>query len=136
MHQPWRCHNDRQCLPSCRKAGGGFDEQSITIEVYDSSFTNLLYSQEAVLDYLGYHTVVLDTPVEVSDCAVAITYSKAAPVEGENKNYGQLDYITSAKSGVSFVKFDNWRDLTDDGIADELGIDFAPGNCCIKALYQ
>ena len=113
-----------------------FDEQPITIEVYDSSFTELLYSQEAVLDYLGYHTIVLDTPVEVSDCAVAITYSKGAPVEGEDKNYGQLDYVTTAESGQSFVKVDTWHDLTEDGIKGNLGIDFAPGNCCIKALYQ
>lgn len=113
-----------------------FDEQDIKIEVYDSSFTNLLYSQDSVLDYHGYHTVVLDTPVDVTDCAVAITYSKGAPVEGETIDYGDTDYITKSESGQSFVKLDTWRDLTESGIEAELGIDCKPGNCCIKALYQ
>ena len=113
-----------------------FDEQDIKIEVYDSSFSNLLYSKDAVLNYHGYHTVVLDTPIDVTDCAVAITYSKGAPVEGETIDYGDTNYVTKAESGQSFVKLDTvWRDLTEEGIENELGLDFKAGNCCIKALY-
>ena len=112
-------------------------EQDIKIEVYDSNFTDLLYSQDAVLDYLGYHTIVLDAPVDVEDCAVAITYSKGAPVEGESMDYyNDMNYVTTSENGQSFVKLDTWRDLTENGIENELGIDFKPWNCCIKALYQ
>ena len=114
----------------------GPDNQDIKIEIYDSSFKTLLYSQEAKLDYCGYHTIVLDEPVNVTDYAIAITYSLGAPVEGEFRDYGDVDYVTTADSGVSFVKLDTWHDLTEDGIEEELGISFKPGNCCIKALYQ
>ncbi|MBR4581041.1 MAG: hypothetical protein IKO32_07395 [Lachnospiraceae bacterium] len=113
-----------------------FDNQDITIEIYDGSFTNVLYTQQATLDYHGYHTIKLDEPVDVTDYAVAITYSKGAPVEGENIDYGDIDYVTKAEAGQSFVKTYEWHDLTEDGIEEELGIDFKPGNCCIKALYQ
>ena len=114
-----------------------FDEQDITIEIYDADFNDLLYSQDAVLDYHGYHTVVLDTPVDVTDYAVSITYSKGAPVEGENIDYGQSDYITVSESGQSFVKIDSvWKNMTDSDIMSVTGVDFKPNNCCIKALYK
>ena len=112
------------------------DEQDIKIEIYDSSFSELLYSQDAHLDYQGYHTIELDTPIEVTDYAIAITYSKAASVEGESVNYDTILYSTKSESGQSYVKLDDWVDLTDENIKSELGIDFFPGNCCIKALYQ
>ena len=113
-----------------------FDRQDIIIEIYDSSFANLLYSEEATLDYHGYHTIKLKEPVNVTDYAVAITYSEGAPVEGETVEYVDLDYVTTAEPGQSFIKLDKWHDLTEDGIESELGIDFKPGNCCIKAIYQ
>ena len=113
-----------------------FDEQNIKIEVYDSTLTNVLYSQDAVLDFHGYHTIELDTPIDVTDYAVAITYSKGAPVEGETIDYGEVDYVTKSESGQSFVKLDTWHDLTETGIEAKLSIDCKPGNCCIKALYQ
>jgi hypothetical protein len=143
-----------------------FDEQDIKIEIYDSSFTDLLYSQDAVLGYHGYHTVVLDTPVDVTDFAVAITYSKGAPVEGETIETFIGSYRTSIEKGQSFVLVDGkWKDMTDSDIKTVLETDigqpiqlsengelkdyltdseikamsdpdFEPGNCCIKALYQ
>lgn len=112
-----------------------FDRQEITINIYDGSLTRLIYTQDAVLDYHGYHTVRLDTPLTVDGCAVAITYSEGAPVEGETIDYDPMIYKTVAEKGQSFVLLDTWKDLTDEGIASELGIDCAPGNCCIKALY-
>ncbi|MDO5435554.1 MAG: lectin like domain-containing protein [Clostridia bacterium] len=112
-----------------------FDSQEITISVYDSTFTNILYTQEAVLDYHGYHTVELNTPVTVDGCAVAVTYSKGAPVEGETIDYDPVVYTTVSQSGQSYVLIDTWRDLTDESVKAELGIDFVPNNCCIKALY-
>ncbi len=112
-----------------------FDRQDIKIEVYDPAFTELLYSQEAVLDYKGYHTIELDTPLEVSDYAVSVTYSKGAPVEGEDIDYGSSVYKTVSEKGKSFVRLESWKDLTDDDIKTSLDIDFEPNNCCIKALY-
>ena len=120
-----------------------FDEQDIKIEIYDAEFKNLLYSQDAVLDYHGYHTVKLDTPVDVTDYAVAITYSQGASVEGEDIDYGDTDYKTVSESGQSFVRVscsddtvNDWKDLTSSGIKEYLNVDFEPNNCCIKALYQ
>ncbi len=112
-----------------------FDNQKIKIEIYDSTFTNLLYSQKNELKYHGYHTIELDTPIEVSDYAVAVTYSDGAPVEGETIDYGILNYVTKSESGQSFVKLDTWYDLCESDISEKLNIDYKPGNCCIKALY-
>ncbi len=118
-----------------------FDTQNITIEVYSADLRELLYKQDAVLGHHGYHTIELDAPLEVSDFAVAITYEKGAPVEGEDIDYVNTDYKTVSESGQSFVRTDNpdgtageWQDLTDSGIREALNIDFEPGNCCIKAL--
>ncbi|MBQ6181711.1 MAG: hypothetical protein IJK31_08535 [Ruminococcus sp.] len=120
-----------------------FDKQDIKIEVYDTSFTNLLYSQDAVLDYHGYHTVILDTPVDVNGCAVAITYSKGAPVEGETIDTALGSYKTSIETDQSYVhisciddQIDDWKDLASSGVKQFLNIDFEPGNCCIKTLYK
>lgn len=113
-----------------------FDSQDITIEVYDADFKKLLYSQDATLDFRGYHTIELDTPVEVDDFAVAVTYSKGAPVEGESIGYDEIiSYKVVSESGQSYVLFDGgWTDLTSKGIKKKLGSDFEPNNCCIKAL--
>ena len=125
-----------------------FDEQNIKIEIYDAGIQNLLYSQDAKLDYQGYHTIDLDTPIDVTDYAVVITYAKGAPVEGESMDFGKIDqkiaaltgeleYKTVSEKGQSFVFIENsWKDMTDSDIKDVLKIDFEPNNCCIKAIYN
>ncbi len=85
------------------------EEQSIKIEIYDSSFKTLMYSQDATLNYHGYQTVDLDNPVNVADYAIVITYTKGAPVEGETINYDTYDYITSCGSGQSYVFLGDWK---------------------------
>ena len=112
-----------------------FDGQNIKIQIYSADFNELLYSQDAVLDYRGYNTIDLDTPVDVSDFAVVISYEKGAPVEGEDIDYGQAEYKTVSESGQSFVLLDDeWKDMTDSDIKKALNINFEPNNCCIKAL--
>ena len=114
-----------------------FDEQNIKIQIYSADFNELLYSQDAVLDYRGYNTIDLDTPVDVSDFAVVISYEKGAPVEGEDMEwcYGEIQYRTVSESGQSFVLLDDeWKDMTDSDIKKALNINFEPNNCCIKAL--
>ena len=113
-----------------------FDEQDIKIEIYDAAIQNLLYSQDAKLDYYGYHTIELDTPADVTDYAIVITYTKGAPVEGEDVDYGEIQFKTVSEKGQSFVYIDNnWKDMTDRDIKNALTSDFEPNNCCIKALY-
>ena len=112
-----------------------FDEQNIKIEIYDSEFKNRLYSQDAVLDFHGYHTIELDKPIDVTDYAIVVSYEKGAPVEGETIDFGNSEYKTVSEKGQSFVYIANWKDMTDSDIKTALGIDFTPNNCCIKALY-
>jgi hypothetical protein len=113
-----------------------FDQQDIKIEIYNEDFSELLYSQDAKLGYYGYHTIELDTPLDVTDYAIVITYTKGAPVEGEDTDYGELKFKTVSESGHSFVFIDNNRkDMTDSDIKDVLKMDFSPNNCCIKAIY-
>lgn len=125
-----------------------FGEQDIRIEIYDAEMTNLLYSQDAKLGFRGYHTIDLAAPVDVTDFAVVITYPNGAPVEGESIDFRELDpealtpignfeYKTVSEKGQSFVYIgDRWKDLTDSDIKEVLKIDFAPNNCCIKAIYK
>ena len=142
-----------------------FDKQDIKIEIMSADFKTVLYTQYAVLDYRGYHTVALNKPVDVTDYAVVITYSKGASVEGETVEISAASYKTSIEKGQSFVFADGkWKDMTDSDINKVIKTDkaqsfldgdsgawrdyltfgdieamkktdFAPGNCCIKALY-
>ena len=113
-----------------------FDKQDIKIEIMSADFKNVLYTQDAVLDYHGYHTVELTKPVDVEDYAVVITYSKGASVEGETLENGDRTYKTVSEKGQSFVLVGSeWKDLTDADIKTVLTTDFAPGNACIKALF-
>ena len=52
-----------------------FDKQNIKIEIMSADFKNVLYTQDAKLDYKGYHTVELTKPVDVENFAVVITYT-------------------------------------------------------------
>ena len=142
-----------------------FDEQDITIEIMSADFKTVLYTQAAKLDHYGYHTVELAQPVDVDDFAVAVTYSKGAPVEGESMETAAGGYKTSIEKGQSFVFSDgSWKDMSDSDIKTVLKTnkgqsilfrdnntlkniltdserkamqetDFAPGSCCIKALF-
>ena len=113
-----------------------FDKQSIKIEIMSADLKNVLYTQDAVLDYHGYHTVELSKPVEVSDFAVVVTYEKGAPVEGESIENGDGMYKTVSEKGQSFVfAGGTWKDLSDADAKTVLKTDFAPGNACIKALF-
>ncbi|MBQ1903184.1 MAG: hypothetical protein II168_02335 [Ruminococcus sp.] len=113
-----------------------FDKQSIKIEIMSADLKNVLYTQDAVLDYHGCHTVELTKPVEVSDFAVVVTYEKGAPVEGELIDNGDCMYKTVSEKGQSFVfAGGTWKDLSDADAKSVLKTDFAPGNACIKALF-
>ncbi len=142
-----------------------FDKQDIKIEIMSADFMNVLHTQDATLDYYGYQTIELTKPVDVEDFAVVITYSKGASVEGETISTPAFSYKTSVEKGQSFVFADGkWKDmsdsdiktavktdrvqyalnsdtgawknyLTDGDIQQMTKTDFAPNNCCIKALY-
>lgn len=113
------------------------ENQNITIEIYDSSLNQVLCSQDAVLGSKGYHTVELETPLDVSDFAIAIHYSEAAPVEGETWENDCMTYKMTSESEQSFILIDNkWCDLADNSTISALNLDFTPNNCCIKALYK
>lgn len=143
-----------------------FGTQNIKIEIMSADFKDLLYKQDAVLDYNGYHTITLASTVDAEDFAVVITYEKGAPVEGESFYTGLVSYKTSIEKGQSFVFVDgSWKDMSDsdiksvlktgngqsvcfsekgewrDYLSDSdmenlLKTDFEPGNCCIKALFM
>ena len=112
------------------------NNQKLIIEIYDENMEELLYSQEAVLEINGYQLIKLDTPIEVSDYAIAITYEGKAPTEGETWQDHGVTYATSINPGESYVYVDgSWHDMSDANIMDLLGADSAPNNCCIKAIY-
>ena len=112
-------------------------EQDIKIEIYDADFKKVLYTQEAHLDGRGYHTISLDTPLDVTDYAIAIHYTKGAPVEGPGWKYEEVHFRVSSKKGESFVLVDGkWLDLHDKNTRQKIGAKKKVNNCCIKGLYQ
>lgn len=113
-----------------------FGKQDIKIEIMSADLKNVIYTQDAVLDFKGYHTIELTKPVDVEDYAVVITYSKGASVEGETIGHDSGKYKTVSEKGQSFVFVNSaWKDLTDADAKTVLKTGFAPGNACIKALY-
>lgn len=110
--------------------------QSITIDIYDGKFKNLLYSQNVSFDIPGYHTIPLTKELDMNEFSVAITYQGAAPVEGEGWNDTDISYIVGIDEGQSYVYLDyEWRDLAYVSTVKSLGVDFIPNNGCIKVLY-
>ena len=110
--------------------------QKITIDVCDDKLSKVLFRKEVTFEIPGYHTVELDTPIEVEDYAVAISYDGDAPVEGESWENSLIGYAVTINPGESFVCVDGkWIDMANKRIRSKLGIDFTPNNCCIKAIY-
>ncbi|MBR5974545.1 MAG: hypothetical protein IK020_05110 [Clostridiales bacterium] len=119
-------------------------DTSITIEIRDASMQEIFATKDFEPEFFGYYVVELDDPVEVSDFAVVVRYGSAAPVEaempggsGSRHNTSNREYITTIEEGQSFVYLDGeWLDLADPETQEALGIDYAPHNCCIKALFE
>lgn len=117
-------------------------DQEVTVEIYEGELTDreLIATVTETFEYPGYHTLVLDTPVEVENFTVVAVYDGSAPVEGESQEdyYGDsyIRFAGSSESGQSYILIGGeWTDLASDGIEDLLGTDFLPNNACIKALF-
>lgn len=112
--------------------------QKIIINIYTEDFETVLYTEEVIYEYAGYHTFTLGESIDVDDYAVAITYYGNAPVEGEtwvDDVYG-ISFVATSNPGESYVLIDGeWIDMTDTAVLSKLGIDYEPNNCCIKAIY-
>ena len=94
-----------------------FDRQDIKIEIMSADFGDVMYTQEASLDYQGYHTVQLSTHMSDEDIKTVLTTGKGR--------------------SVYFSENGMWKDFLNETEAEPLfTADFAPGNCCIKALFQ
>lgn len=115
-------------------------EQDITIEIYDSDFKNVLYTQQAKLNDSEYQLIELDEPLEVEDYAVAITYSLSAPVEGGKfQANGELKHVLRIEPGQSYFYIadkDEWKDMADEDINDYTNTTYKCRNACIKAVYK
>ena len=140
-------------------------DQTITVEIYDGEFGELLYSEEQTFEYTGYHTVELDEPLDVTTYTVVIRYPEGAPVEGDSYEVDMsfmggalsgsyIGYYGSIEEGQSFILIgDEWIDMSTEGIGDlieircdtlstmpawseeEIHIPVIPNNPCIKVLY-
>lgn len=111
------------------------DNQDITIQIMTPDLAECIYTQEAHLDLTGYHVIALNQPQEVDEYAIAITYPKGAPVEGESKELARfLNVVTVCESGQSFVRIDDtWLDMSEASTNERCGR--VTGNACIRALY-
>ena len=116
--------------------------QEVTVRVYEGELTGgeLLAEVTESFEYPGYHTLVLDEPIEVSSFTVVAEYEGAAPVEGESQEqYNGDSYIrfeASSEPGQSFILLDGgWADLASEDINVLLGVGLVPNNACIKALF-
>ena len=86
--------------------------QKITIKICDENMENAIYTQDAVFEYPGYHTVILDEEIEVTDYSIVIIFEGEAPVEGASWDDININYTVTASEGESFVLVNNeWIDL-------------------------
>jgi len=128
------------CPGTLKRVGTYTEEpnQKLVIEIYDAELSNVVYKEEVTFEFPGYHTIALAEPQEVSDYAIAITYYGNAAVEGLtwiDDEWG-ISYIAESHAGESFALLDGeWIDMTDEIVQEKFGIDYAPNNCCIKAIY-
>lgn len=128
------------CPGTLKRVGTYTEEpnQKLVIEIYDAELSNVVYTEEVTFEIPGYHTIALAEPQEVSDYAIAITYYGNAAVEGLtwiDDEWG-ISYIAESHAGESFALLDGeWIDMTDEIVQEKFGIDYAPNNCCIKAIY-
>ena len=114
------------------------------ISIRDAEMKEEYARKDCTFDYEGYYVVELDTPLDVEDFSIVITYYGAAPVEGMDPTKikpgempGSVEYITHSEEGQSFLLMNGqWRDLTDPALVEELNLECAPNNCCIKALMS
>ncbi len=111
-------------------------DQDLTIEILTSDLEQSLYSQKCHIEDPGYHVIDLDSPLEVEDYAIAITYPAGAPVEGESMELdSSISIKTSSDKGQSFILLDGeWLDMSEGSTSDKVGR--VTNNCCIKALYR
>ncbi len=120
------------------KAVGTFvlsDDQDLTIQIMTPDLKECLYSEECHADRRGYRVFELETPMEVDEYAIAVTYPEGAPVEGESKELfdaARVDIVS--EKGQSFILLeDEWLDMSEKPTWDRLGR--VTNNACIKALY-
>ena len=113
--------------------------QDIVIKVYDDKFKKCIYTQKEHLKDTGYQVIKLSEPIDVSDYAIAVTYTKGkAPVEGKYRKYddGKIIFKPKSKKGESFIKLGKkWYDLNDKNTGNIIGRKDKINNCCIKGLY-
>ena len=86
-------------------------------------------------DLAGYQVFELETPMEVDEYAVAVTYPDGAPVEGEAATLDTALFTkVTSNSGESYILVDDkWLDMSEKETWDKLGCE--TNNACIKALY-
>lgn len=112
-------------------------DQTITVEIYDGEFGELLCSEEQTFEYTGYHTVALDKPLDVTSYTVVIRYPEGAPVEGDcyeadlaymggGAMSGSYEgYYASIEEGQSYILIgDDWVDMSTEGIEDMVEMRF------------
>ena len=112
------------------------DDQDLLIQILTPDLTKCLYSREYHADRTGYYVFELDTPIEVEEYAIAISYPKGASVEGESIDPDRLIHIgITSKKGQSYIQVDgNWLDMSEKSTWDRIGR--VTNNACIKALYE
>ncbi len=109
----------------------------ITIEVRDESLTEVLARKEADFSFGGYYVTELDSPIDVEDYSIVISYSSPIPVESEVlESHDGVYYVSGVDAGQSFILKDGeWIDMSDPSAKDIFGLEYTPNNVCIKALY-
>ena len=107
-------------------------DSTLKLEILDGEFGDELASYEVSYEYPGYHTIELDTPLEVTEFTVIIRtddeyvfemyYPEDAPyypyVEDEYLSHFQVFttayYVSYPEEGHSFIEINGeWVDLTD-----------------------
>lgn len=134
-------------------------DATVTIEIYDGEFGELLASTEGVMDYCGYHVFEFEEPVQVNKYTIVETI-KGAPMafEGSSFSYedngvrfdgnnwveGKFGFVMKTEEGRSFLKAgDEWVDVLSSELENNFKITYPeicrgknPGDLSVVALYE
>ncbi len=112
------------------------DDQDLLIQILTPDLTKCLYSQKCHADRKGYYVFDLDTPMDVEEYGVAVSYPKGASVEGSSWDPENVIHIgITSKKGQSYIQVDGkWLDMSEKSTWDRVGC--ITNNACIKALYE
>ena len=126
-------------------------DTTYTVEISNGQFGDLIASKQVTFKDIGYHTVWLDEPVNVSEFTVVVRSTGGIMVEGSSTNIylskagadnglpitENAEYMITPVEARSFIEIDGqWVDMTDDSTKQYVRSSIVPNDPFITVMYK